>query len=344
MAVAALTFALVNAVRHQARLRDQRERAAAARQAKAAATAWQPKVTAAFQPVHAALSSFVGGTQEWSSGSLDDGEFRARVVSDLAAFVRARDAVEALPPMAAASNGPRAKDLYVRSAELYEQAARTELIAVDTPPGDLRVQLRLLGQRLRELADRVFDRGGVVVSHAIGQVTDPNFVVNLPEEVPIWGTEGLAPGPPLDVGVTGPVGLPPQRQANRPQQSRARWRAAVARLDVPSARAVAAAIRNGDGNRLRTLARTLTAASESLRTTADPTGDREGAVVVRLGLLVGAEAARAAQASRLLRAGVDRDQLELVAQRLALVSDHLWAEDLPPRRSGFPAAILHAAA
>jgi hypothetical protein len=309
---------------------------------KAAAAAWQPKVTAAFRPVVSSLSGFVGDTQHWSEGSLDDGDFRARTSAVLKSFVEGRDSVTAVPPF---SVDRRANDLYRRSALLYEQSARVELVAVDTPAGDLRLQLRTLGQRLRELADRVYDRAGVIVAGALHQTPDPNVVINLPEEVPIWTAEGLATGPPLDDSVAaGPVGLPPQRQANRPSEPRPKWRSAVAALEIPTARDVAAAIDHGTAVQLRDLARRLVAAAESLRRQPDPSGDREGGITVRLGLLVDADSARAAQASRLLPAGVDRDHLTLVAQRLALVSDGLWATDLAARRSGFPVGILDAPA
>jgi hypothetical protein len=107
---------------------------------------------------------------------------------------------------------------------------------------------------------------------------------------------------------------------------------------------VAAAIDHGAEAELRDLSRRLVAAAEALRRRPDPVADREGGVIVRLGLLVDADAARAAQAARVLPAGVERDNLTLVAERLALVSDGLWAADLPPRRSGFSLSILDAPA
>jgi hypothetical protein len=306
-----------------------------------AAEQWQPKVTTAFRPTTAALSAYVTDTQHWAAGTLPDGEFSAHVQAALGSFVASRDAAASLPTFSVA---PQARDLYVRAALLYEQSARTEGAAAMSTPSPLRVQERLMGQRLRELADRVFDRGGSLVVAALHQPANPNLVVNLPEEVPIWPAEGLGAGPPLDTAVSGPVGVPPQHQATRPTQSRAQWRAAVTSLAIPAATDVAAAIRSGSADDLGTLARRLTAAAESLRITPDPVGDREGATVVRLGLLVGAEACRSAQAARLEGSGPAGTALGAVALRLALVSDHLWAPDLAPRRSGLPDDLLHAAA
>lgn len=338
--VLAVTVGVV-ALRNRGDAKTPRGLTPAQRRAQSEAKAWQPKVEAAFKATVSSLSGFVADTEHWSTGSVSDEDFRARVVSDLAAFVQTRDAMAAVP---AFTVDRRANQLYLQSAILYEQSARTELAAVDVAAGDLRVQLRLSGQRQRELADRVFDRGGALVKEAVHETADPNVVLNLPEEVPLWAVEGLAPGPPLDDAVPGPVGLPPQHAATRPQQPRQRWIAAVKRLAIPSASTVSSVISDGSTTELRDLARRLAAAADALRITADPSGDREGATVVRLGLLVDAESARLAQASRLVPAGIDRSQLELGAQRLALVSDRLWAADLPPRRSGFPASVLHAAA
>jgi hypothetical protein len=314
---------------------------AAQRADQRAAEQWQPKATAAFRPTTAALGGFVTDTQHWAAGTLPDGEFRAHAQAALGSFVASRDAAAALPPFSVA---PQAKDLYRQAALLYEQSARVELAATVSPPGALRVQERVLGQRLRELADRVFDRGGALVVAALHQPANPNLVINLPEEVPIWPAEGLAAGPPLDSATPGPVGVPPQHQPTRATQPRAEWRSVVAALPIPSAAEVAGAIGSGPADDLAVLARRLTAAAESLRTTPDPVGDREGATVVRLGLLVGAEACRAAQAARLEGSGPAGAALEVVAQRLALVSDRLWATDLAPRRSGFGDDLLHAQA
>jgi hypothetical protein len=190
----------------------------------------------------------------------------------------------------------------------------------DTPAGDLRTQLDLMAKRLRALADRVFDRGHALVKPALGEKPDPNVDIRLPEEVPNWAAEGLAPGPPLDDPPPAPSEEPQLRQASRPEQPRAQWLAAVEALHPPKPTL----------DSPKETARALVAAAERLRSVPDPAGDREEGARIRLALLVQADGARAAQAG-----------LGDVARRLLVVGDRLWSgPGLPERSSGLDPAIL----
>ena len=175
--------------------------------------------------------------------------------------------------------------------------------ALQTPPGDLRGQLDLLARRVRELGDRVFDRGRLDLG--VAPKRTPDVVVNEPEEVPIWTAEGLAAGPPLDDPPPARADTPPLRAETRPEQSRARWERDVRAATAPSTTSLRAAIQLEDADALRDLARRFVAAAEYLRDKPDPRGGREESARLRLSWLVAADAARSAQAG-----------LEPVAERL----------------------------
>jgi hypothetical protein len=164
--------------------------------------------------------------------------------------------------------------------------------------------------------------------------------LNLPEEVPIWPAEGLAPGPPLDDPPPAPSQYPPLRQAARSEQSPAAWAHDVRAAGAPSASQLARAVDASDATRLRQLSQQLVGAAEQLRGRPDPKGEREKGATVRLSLLVASDAARAAQAATILTDKALAARLTDVAKRLALVSDALWAPQLGARHTGFSLSLL----
>jgi hypothetical protein len=192
---------------------------------------------------------------------------------------------------------------------------------VPTPAGDLRTQLDLLARRVRALADRVFDRGHALVKPKLGEKDDnPDVDIRLPEEVPNWVADGLAPGPPLDDPPPPPSTEPQLRQPTRADQPRDQWIAVLKALDLPPP-----SLDNPQAT-----ARSLIAAVEKLRTTPDPKGDREESARIRLSLLIDADAARSAQAG-----------LAEIGRRLLIVADQLWTgPGLPARSSGLDPALL----
>ena len=309
----------------------------------AAAQSWDAQAATAFVPLTTALPNLDGVVTRWQAGAVSDADLRAGASAAVAQIVTARRAVEALPPFPYDS---RANDLYRDSVILDLQAANTDESAADVPAGSaLRNEVVLLGTRLRRLADRVFDRGRALVQPYLGPA-DPNVVVNLPEEVPNWKTEGLAAGPPLDPDAPSvrplPGGSGELREPNRPTQSRAAWLDAVRAAGIPEGAAVATAIAGnpdspvGSSAAGSALARDFLDAAERLRSTPDPVGDREGATRLRLGLLVDADAVYATRAASLAAS----DRLRDVGLRLAVVADQLWPADAGPRSSGFPTSLL----
>jgi hypothetical protein len=269
----------------------------------------------------------VKGAQEWQAGQRPTDKFTAELAARHDDFTATRARLLGLRPFPLDS---RVKPLYLDSAQLYIETANAYQAMVATPPGDVRTQLDLLARRLRELADRVFDRGHALVQPALGVKDNPDVDIRLPEEVPDWTAEGLAPGPPLD-DKPPPASTDPQlHKATRPQQPRADWLAGVRALGLPSAADAAAAVGAADDAALRDQARALIAGAERLRTTPDPKADREEATRIRLSLLVDADACRAGQL-----------HLADMARRLLVVGDQLWAGDgLPSRSSGLSPTLL----
>lgn len=218
----------------------------------------------------------------WLDGQLTDAALREKLDPALADAAETESRVRALPEVPT-------KSFYLASAELHVQQVRILLRGIDTAPGEAREQVVLLGLRVRKLGDRVFDRGHALLDPSFG-ADAPDVQINLPEEVPDWETEGLAPGPPFEVEPGPPASSPALRADTRPTQPEADWRIAVEAAGAPDRIDF-----NGD---LAAQARAYVAAAEALRNEPDPDtpGGRERSAVLRLSWLVKADAARAAQA------------------------------------------------
>lgn len=298
----------------------------------AALIRWKRLAAEAFAPVATSALELPRTARDWLAGQRSDDELRQQVRRAFDDALESRDRVARLAP---APGRPPVVSLYQTSSLLYLESLRAELVAVDTPAGPLRVETDRLARRLRELADRTFDRGRILIDPSMGAGASGQIEARLPEEVPDWVAEGMAPGPPLD-DAPAPPGAPPLRQASRPEQPEAAWVAAVERSGLPGAADLVGAIEAGEPAALRDLARRFVAAAERLRDVADPTGGRERSARVRLGILVQADAARAAQAGAL--GGSPR--LTVVAKRLVLLSERLGDRALGPRASGLDPSLL----
>jgi hypothetical protein len=300
------------------------------------ARAWQKQVIAAFTPMVDASPELIKGAREWVAGTRPTEQFQQELDGDISRFAAARNDLANIAPYAKA---PLAIGLYRQGAQLYSEFARVYRAAVAAPAGDTRTQLDVLARRIRELGDRIYDRGTAAMAPFVHDDPLKDVDVRLPEEVPRWTEEGMAPGPPLDDPSPAASTSPPLRAKTRPEQAASAWVAVVRSTPVPSAADLAAAINAGDGGALRTLARSYVDAAERLRSTPDPRGQREKSAITRLALLVAAESARAAQASTLVD-GDAADALRNVGRRLALVADRLWPFDLGVRQTGFDPGLL----
>ncbi len=287
--------------------------------------AWEAKAKDAFQPLVNDVPDLVRGSREWQAGDRPTDAYRDTVQKAMADFVRTRARVAALKP---SPKVPAAGELYENSAELYVEVGRLYEVQLASDPGDMRTQLDLLARRVRELADRVYDRGHAAIAPYLDEQQHPDVEVRLPEEVPMWQAEGLAAGPPLDDPPGPPADAPPLRQANRPAGSLAAWTSAVKGARIMSAGELDAAIAGSDGDQLRAVARQFGTAAERLRDVPDPKGERERSAVLRLGLLVNSEAARAAESAAVLKNG-SSGELTDVSRVLARVGEDMLRETRP---------------
>jgi hypothetical protein len=243
---------------------------------------WAEAAGLAFAPLTDTALELPDHTRRWQAGELAPEEYRRTLQVALQSAEDTRRNVELLPE----HDG---RLLYLASAELYVAYEQTLVEAVDMDAGPLRDQVVLLAHRVRELADRVFDRGHHLVDPDFG-ADRPDVAIQLPAEVPDWEAEGMAPGPPLDAEPGPPADTPPLREETRPTQPEDDWLAAVDAAGAPDALDL-------DGD-VSAQARAYVAAAEALRDEPDPEGDdgRERSAILRLGWLIKAEAARAAQA------------------------------------------------
>jgi hypothetical protein len=118
------------------------------------------------------------------------------------------------------------------------------------------------------------------------------------------------------------------------------WTRAVHKIDIPTAPDLATAINAGTGSPLQQLSNRIIAAANAPNQTADRRGQRAVSTTLRLGLLVDAESARAAQAATAIGDASQGGRSTEVARRLALIGDGLWPPALGPRHSGFNPDLL----
>lgn len=298
------------------------------------ATAWLQRLDDAFRPVADRLPELVQSAQAWAAGTTPPDRFGEDVARIAPEFVKARDAVAAIPPLKEAA---AARDLFAASARLYVEYAEVYRGAVEPGAESLKGQADLIARRLRVVGDRIYDRARHQVDPSRDEPPAGDVEVRLSEEVPDWAAEGLAAGPPLADPPPPPPAEPPQRQGRRPTQSEKKWLAQVRRAGIPSAAQLGEAIRAGDPAALRSLADRFGAVSVALKKVPDPPKGRDRAAVVRLRLLVYGEAARVAQAAAVVESPAAGSRWADSARRLAVIGDGLADPDLAGPTSGFPA-------
>jgi hypothetical protein len=140
-------------------------------------------------------------------------------------------------------------------------------------------------------------------------------------EVPDWATIGLGAGPPLAIGAADVGRQRAATAATAPADSDV-WAEAVRAADIPATNVEARAIDQGSVALLEGLAKRFAAAANGLTAPRAPIADHLAAVRSQLGLLVRAEAMRAAQVSEL--AGAGGAGLKTIARSLAALGDAMW--------------------
>jgi len=227
-----------------------------------------------------------GGSQEQG---VDGPALRAALVGTEQAATTARVEVLALSDTAATDDSLQ---IYAAAAELYGLYASIAAPALDPPDTSMGDQLDALARRVRLLADRVYDRGRIALVGA-DAVTD-GVSVDLVDDVPDFALEGLAAGPPLTP--TAPVAPGSTGRAeDRAASSEAAWRATVSGLPIPAVDEVARSLDAPEAATLGALIERYVTAEQALRAAPDPEGGRERNSLLRLALLVGADALRATE-------------------------------------------------
>lgn len=309
----------------------------AERAAPEAEDAWTDGLFTAFKPLADELVRMLESRRSWVEGTATAAEFATAVERVLPAFVKARDDVVALRP---AAPSERIGDLYTQAARLYLESLRAYRVAVDVPLA-LGTELDRFANRLRVLADRIYDRARAAADPGRAEVSGDETEYRPVAEVPDWVAEGLAAGPPLADAPPPAPEVPPGRQATRRTQPERDWISSVGGAEIPPAEALGTALRAGDVAALRALATEFTAVVGRLAAEPDPrNGGRERSALLSLGLLVHGEAARAGQGAGIVGDAALASRLTEIGRRLALIGDGLWDPAFEGRVSGFDAALL----
>lgn len=298
--------------------------------------AWYDETLRTFGPMAQGLITYLGTINDWSAGDARAAEVKLAATVALPNFIDVRTQLAEQTPFEAA---PRALDNYRDSVELYIQTARLATAGADLESEELTEQVQLGINRLRLLADRVYDQSEVEMAPHRASGPDLSGIdFRRPAEVPDFreGEGDYAPGPPLTERA---ANTPPRQfQDTRPEQDLDDWLADVEKASIPSAQAQADAIADGDLDSLGELADQLTAASDSLYEAPDPAGERVVSTRTQLGLLVQAEAMRVAQMATLAE-GAQAEELTTIAETLALVGNQMMDPRLGARDGGFDAAL-----
>jgi hypothetical protein len=307
---------------------------------------FQKKVDEAFKPLGDAIKVFLPKAQEFEGGKATPADFKPLVDQALPEFVKARDAVAALPKY---KKTPVINKYFVDAADLYVETARIYGVAVDPAADALRPQLNIAAKRVRTLGDRIYDRARVVIDPSFYAAASKDVEIRPPTEVPDWVAEGMAAGPPL-AAEPGPAATsPPVREPTcgegvtppcRAEQSKKKWEGSVKEAGFPQPPDVARTLEGGDATKMGELAAIYETKTRALLAGPDPKGDRERAAAVGLGLLTDGEAARLGQVAALLPVGDARNRLLAVARRALVVGDDLLQPGLGFRPSGVPHSLL----
>jgi hypothetical protein len=307
-----------------------------------ATQAWSTAITGDVSPMASEVVGLLQTSDEWQTG----GGSVAAVSADLEnGFPSAQTALRSLERQAPLRAVPDALTRYEQAVELYIEAFQVEHAATLVPAGPLQQQLKKSFARVRELGDRVYDQASSLLSpHEPTPAADPDVKIIPAPTVPDWDTIGLAAGPPLDSASADASDPAAGNGSPRPQEAVSKWVKTVRAAGIPSASAEAQAVTSGNVADGRTIADQLQSAVIRLDAAPDPSRLPAISVEVRLGLLVDAEAARAAEAASLAAATpAAAGELRAVARSLALIGQQLWDPQILGARSspiaGNPVAL-----
>jgi hypothetical protein len=249
---------------------------------------WYQQVLTTLSPLQTPLVAGVQAATKWRSGSESASAARRQVGRTVTALSKVSGT---LAHLAFPTGAAVARQDDVAALSLYTEAFRLAAAATRLPSGALVHQLQRSYERIRELGDQTFDQGTALLAPALGtavSAADVQAAARLPD----WTSLGLAPGPPLVTHWSGTTAEPSG------SQSPSAWALAVQHAGAPSQAAVrsATAARHPNGATCRTLAMTLDQAEVRLSSVPGPTAEPEASSVLRLALLVDAEALLSAEA------------------------------------------------
>jgi hypothetical protein len=281
-----------------------------------AAQRWYSQLTGDLAPLGTSLVSGLQSASQWQAGTVTAAQAASAFGTDASDLEVVLGTVEDLKPLP----GQRAAlGDYVAAVTLYLQAFLVDDAATHLAPGALVAQLQRSFQRIRHLGDVTFDQGTTQLAPLLGSaLAGPD--VRAARQIPDWVSLSLAPGQPLESSWSG------TRDQPSGSQSPARWAAAVRDDGAPSSSSLRSALRRSSTatRQLSRIAWALQRAEVRLDRVSGPSGAPETSALLRLGLLVDAEAALAGEASAL--AGVAPDTpLAGVASALASVGGGLRA-------------------
>jgi hypothetical protein len=145
-------------------------------------------VRTAFADVNPVLLDVVETASRWATGDAADEELRGALDAARAALPGARAAIGSLEEPEGAAP---ARAMYLASVDMYAVAVDAFGAALAVTP-DERLEIELLGRRVRTIADRLFDRGRAIVEPSSGGDV-PGVSVVRSDPVPDWDADGLAP-------------------------------------------------------------------------------------------------------------------------------------------------------
>ena len=249
---------------------------------------WYRTIVTDLSPLQADLLAGLNAAQSWQQGSESGATARRALTRAIPTLEAVEHNVASLAPL---SGYAGVRSDYAAAVELYLESFRVEQAATELPTGPLVTQLQRSYQRIRELGDVTFDQGTAQLAPDLGS-TVAGADTAAAAHIPVWSTVALAPGEPL-------VSSWPDTTTAAPgTQSMSGWSAAVARSDLPTQSSVRRALirKAPTSASLARLADALVRAETAVSAIAPPAGSTQTAQLLRLGLLVDAEAALAAEA------------------------------------------------
>ncbi|HEX3796876.1 MAG TPA: hypothetical protein VHV57_20445 [Acidimicrobiales bacterium] len=284
----------------------------------ATAQSWYESVESDLSPLQSTLVSGLQVASSWQAGHVSAAKVRRKITLDLPSIETALATVSGLAPLPGYTE---AKQNIVDGLTLYVQSFSVIRAATLVRSAALVTQLQRASARIRELGDVSFDEGTAEIAPLLG----PALVgddVHAAMQIPNWSAQRLAPGEPLIGHWTGTSAQPAMTQ------SAATWSTAIARSGAPRQTSVRGAVLGATRGRtahLAELAAAVDRAEVALSGVPGLDGYPQASALLRLALLVDAEALLVKEASVLSHA-TPAAELSKISGALVSVGGSLRSE------------------